>query len=172
MEKATLITVVVVVALALPLILATPTSGAVTWTLVISSGPSPLVGQVKARASGGAYCNVRYDGNDLYKTFEDSHERHYFGGPPYPIDNIGASLFTDLEAPGAADDAYRSVEVYQGTTLKQSWTTHIGGDNWEQTEATNTFPVGSGGWKFIVTVWGTDWWGSQETCRYKGVFEV
>lgn len=168
MRKATILAVIAIAVLVLTII-PTPAAAAGTFTAILNNTSS---GEIKARASGGAYCNVDAGTSQSWSRIYDSGSyviwQQEIDFADY--DNIKASLYTVLEAPGWFDHAYRSVKVYKGSTLKQSWTTDTN-SAWSGTQTTDTFSIGSSGtWKFIVKVWGTDW--GSETCSMTGEFRV
>ncbi len=157
-----------------------PVAGGTTYTSILST---PTDGEIKARASGGAYCSAdAADSTQLWsKIYEDGTRTVWAQNVDLgSYTKIRASLYTVLEAPGWFDHAYRSVNVYEGgyiiggtlysATWKQGWTTSTN-SGWSGTQITSDWPIGTTGrWTFIVDVWGTDY-GSQ-TCRQRGLFTV
>jgi hypothetical protein len=152
MRKVTVFAAVMMAVFVLPA-LAMPARGAVTYNLVIDTSTD---GQLKARASGGAYCHAQFaDASDdnYYKIYDGSDGQTWYGGAGFSWDYIKATLFTDLEAPGWADRAYRQMQVWKGSTLLQDWTESTDQNNWEFTQSTNTFAHGTSAlWKFRATV--------------------
>jgi hypothetical protein len=163
--RKTAILAAVMVALFMLSVTAQRASASTTYAVVISTSTS---GEVKDVASGSVYCNIRYDGSDFYKSYQDSHSVIYTRGLP-GTDYIYASLYTILQAPGWFDHAYRSVDVYKNGVSQQ----HMQADtdsSLSGTQTTNTFATGGVKWSFVVQVWGTDW--GSENCRYTATFNL
>lgn len=138
-----------------------------TFTAVLTRSGD---GVAFARASDGAACSV--DASYFWdRISDDGLTRIYTIRVRFAdYDYVSASLFTDLEALGWFDEAYRSLEVFQDTTLRGSWQ-HSDDYRSEFTWETQRWEIGNGErWRFVVSVWGLDYGG--ETCRAVGDFRV
>lgn len=161
MRKRIVFAVVGAVIFALALI-SVPVSAAGTFTAILTKSGD---GVAKARASAGANCQINAAvAQSWFKTYQDGTRTRWEQNIDFSsYSHIKATLFTDLEAPGWSDVAYRGVNVYKDSTLMQSWVSSTGENNWEFTQETSVWSIGtSGTWKFIVDVAGTDW--GSPTC--------